>query len=371
METSRKLPLEQLIAATKKPRRKTRENETLSTCSVSTTAARSFASCPQSLPSRSLPSRPSVPSRSLSSRSSYARNASRGVTRKVSFSEDNHTTYTVPKMASNRDEKEILWFSRSEYREMKSEMFQIAKLTKQEGIMNETAYFSYRGLERMLSDEDLSQIAKQSVLVHKDEAMYTLASARAVSEARLLAQADAKDAAAYLLESSSDLGSRRPVSPDIDQLKYNHNYEENISRSLVRHCSLTRKNSVRRVNEHKEQRNRNIVGDHQDNSIRSLPRQTSLTRKKSIRHVSRDADGSYQYVDPRTEYGLSRSLSQPGSLARKQSIRVEESHLKHPIECSKKHSSRFITVEAAPRDAAPQMTSRQSSSRRSVTVSHH
>lgn len=321
------LPLDQLIAVAKKQQRKSRDNETQSTCSLSTEAGRSFVSCPSTLPSRSLSSRPALPSRSISSRSSSGRG---GIIRKVSFSDESHRTYSVPKMASNRDEKRALWFSKSEYNEIKNEMFQIAKITKLDGPINETSHFSYRGLERMLSSEDISDLAKQSVLVHRDETMYALASARAVSEARQLAQSDAEDAAAYIIESFSEsfseLCSKCPVSSDTDQLD-----EENLSRSLPRQRSLTRKNSIRRISQDPDQvmekdfsrslprqrslqyrtsshqvdhdlveNNRNVDRYQRDDMpFRSLPKQSSLSRKKSIRHSSRDSEErGRRKVDP-------------------------------------------------------------------------
>ncbi|GAX19777.2 hypothetical protein FisN_3Hh006 [Fistulifera solaris] len=403
MESRRKLPLEQLLAATKKQRKKSRENETQSTRSQSTAAGRSLASCPKSLPSRSLSLRPALPSRSVSSRSTDRI----GVPRKVSFSEESHRTYSVPKMASSNAEKRALWFSKSEYKEMKNEMFEMAKMTKLDGRMDETSHFSYRGLERMLSNEGVSELAKQSILIHRDETMYALASARAVSEARQLAQTDADDAAAYLIESFSEsfsqLVSMSSLGSESDQ-----DDEENLSKFLPRQRSLTRKTSIRRIRQdpgddrrstdpapkedaqqllppqrsrsytssssHVERRSdktRRDLQRHQkdDNSCRSLPQPSLLSRKNSIRRGLKETDQNT--IDPHKQSGLFKSASQPGSLRRTRSAHVKGSDPESLAHNLHNQSARFITVEAGRRDGGSPKLARSISCRRSVSIAQH
>lgn len=409
MVSRRQLPLEQLIAATKKSKRKSNDHETQSTSSLSTDEAHSLVSCPISLPSRSLSSRRCAPSRSLSSRSSERG----GVTRKVSFSDESHRTYSVPRMATNNDEKRALWFSKSEYKEMKNEMFQIATLTRTDGPMNETPHFSYRGLERMLSNDGVSELAKQSVLVHRDETMYALASARAVSDARQLGQTDAEDAAAYIIESFSE-----SFSELVSMCNFSSDEDETHSSRPPRQRSLARKNSIRRIRQdpdencrptdsvnkkdilrarapqrsksyttsrnQREPKNDCIThqnmhqhqqyydDDNNDVSFRSLPARSSLSRKQSMRQTSRAPEERDQCkVDPCKQRSLSRSASQPGSLTRSHSAHAERTDPKSLTQFPQHQSGRFITVEARSRNGVTPMENRSIMSRRPVTNAQH
>jgi hypothetical protein len=313
-------------------------------------------------------------------------------------------------MASSNAEKRALWFSKSEYKEMKNEMFEMAKMTKLDGRMDETSHFSYRGLERMLSNEGVSELAKQSILIHRDETMYALASARAVSEARQLAQTDADDAAAYLTESVSEsfsqLVSMSSLGSDSDP-----DDEENLSKFLPRQRSLTRKTSIRRIRQDPYDDRHSMDPVHMEDVIRALPPQRSqsytvsrshvdrrsdeehrdlrrhqqddisfgslpqpslLSRKKSIRHASRDLEErDRNALDPRNQSGLFKSASQPGSLRRTRSAHAKGSDPESLAHNLHKQSGRFITVEAGRRDGGSPKLTRSISSRRPVTLAQH
>lgn len=107
-----------------------------------------------------------------------------------------------------RENKNSLWFSKDEYSAMRNEALLIATTTKQVGPLEESSTISSRGLEQYIrNDGAKSDFAKKSVLEHNDIAMYSLASARAVNQARQLAEMDAIEA--HLIQ--KNISSRRSM----------------------------------------------------------------------------------------------------------------------------------------------------------------
>lgn len=153
-------------------------------------------------------------SKSLSSPSS----SRRSVRRSVSFSDDEIEVHTVQKIALKKKDKEILWFTTSEYDTIRMEAKVLAELLVSIGKISEGEN-TYRGLEQMKAGEQARvQAARDSVLDNNEE-MYSFLASTAVRKAQELALKDAKDAAEYQQEASKEQ-SQRKESPRKRFLKF-------------------------------------------------------------------------------------------------------------------------------------------------------
>ncbi|GAX19442.1 hypothetical protein FisN_19Hu013 [Fistulifera solaris] len=109
-----------------------------------------------------------------------------------------------------RENKNTLWFSSDEYKTMRDEAFQIALTIREKKAVGDTPHATSRGLERFVNKESTTiKTARLSVLEHQDLTMYSLASHRAVLEARETALLDALEAIAIQKESQRPSVCRR------------------------------------------------------------------------------------------------------------------------------------------------------------------
>ncbi len=117
----------------------------------------------------------------------------------------------MEKIATKKKEKDSLWFTNSEYNKIRTEAKVLVELLASVGKISEDEN-TFRGLEQMKAgDQARVQAARVSVL-EKNEEMYAYFASNAVRKAQEIAWKDAKDAAAYQSEMSTEKSQTRKVA---------------------------------------------------------------------------------------------------------------------------------------------------------------
>lgn len=142
----------------------------------------------------------------------------RSVRRSVSFSDDEIEVHMVEKIALKKKDKENLWFTSSEYDTIRTEAKVLAGLLVSFGKISEGEN-TYRGLEQMKVCEQARVIAARESVLDNNEEIYSFLASTAVRKAQELALKDAKDAAEYQKETSTEK-SQRVKSPKKGILKF-------------------------------------------------------------------------------------------------------------------------------------------------------